>query len=88
MKTEATTRKTVSDGHKEVTKSFKSRAVSDFLNVTWRMTIPTVLGIAVGMGIDGALGSSPVGFLVGAVLGFFAGIYMALKLLKSVGATK
>lgn len=58
--------------------------VRDLLNVTWMMLTPTVLGILFGVLIDKWLTVSPVGFLLGALIGFSFGIYMVVKLLQRV----
>lgn len=79
MKTETNKKKKISGAR---TTSVGATAVSDLVNVTWRMTVPTVLGVFIGMGTDRLLATSPIGFLIGAVLGFGAGIYLALKLVK------
>ncbi|MFZ2494158.1 MAG: AtpZ/AtpI family protein [Candidatus Saccharimonadales bacterium] len=56
--------------------------VKDLLNVTWRMLVPTMLGLFGGMYIDSILHSSPVGFLLGSASGFVAGVLLALRVLK------
>ena len=84
MKTEAQDRNTVSDGQSVAPKGFGSQAVRDFTNVTWRMTAPTVIGIAIGILADRTFQSSPYGFLAGAVIGFGLGVWMAIRMLSTV----
>ena len=85
MKTDGDKKNILSDVR---TSDIRSTIVSDLVNVTWRMTVPTVLGIAIGMGADKLFNSSPAGFLVGAIIGFSLGIYLAIKLLKEVSETE
>ncbi|MBC7746883.1 AtpZ/AtpI family protein [Pedobacter sp.] len=79
MKTETDKKKILSGAHAT---GIGATAVRDLVNVTWRMTVPTVLGVFIGMGVDSLFSSSPAGFLVGAVVGFVAGVYLALRLIK------
>ncbi|MFZ1811922.1 MAG: AtpZ/AtpI family protein [Candidatus Saccharimonadales bacterium] len=75
----------VADGQRT---SLRRVVVRDLLTVTWRMLIPTMIGLFGGMYIDTLVGSSPVGFLVGASVGFVCGILLALRVLAAVkGAT-
>lgn len=55
--------------------------VRDLLNITWRMLVPTLLGLFLGMGFDTLVHSSPFGFLAGALVGFIVGLVLALRLL-------
>lgn len=76
-----------SEGH--VTKSattderraIKGVIVRDLLNITWRMLVPTLAGLFLGVGVDALFHSSPFGFLIGALVGFVAGLVLALRLL-------
>lgn len=81
MKTETDKESILSAGNAT---SFGSVVVRDLLNVTWRMLIPTLLGVAAGYWLGDMLGNKTIGFLVGAVLGFAAGVYLALRLLNAV----
>lgn len=70
--------------------SVRGQIVGDLVDVTWRMLVPTLIGLLAGYGVDSLAGTKPAGFLVGAVIGFAAGIYMAIRLLNQVnqGAQK
>jgi uncharacterized membrane protein YfcA len=81
MKTETDKKAVISGGNMS---GIGAMALSDLLNVTWRMTTPTILGIVAGYGIGALLGYRTAGFLVGAVLGFVTGLYMAYRLLSRV----
>jgi len=81
MKTDTDNKAVLSDGRAA---GVVSVVVSDVLNVTWRMAVPTVIGIAVGYFVGQQLGHQTVGFLTGAVIGFATGLYMALRLLNAV----
>ena len=81
MKTDTDNKNVLSGAH---AKGMRATAIVDLINVTWRMTVPTVLGVALGMGADKIFGSSPIGFLVGAVAGFGLGVFLAVRLLKKV----
>lgn len=63
-------------------RNVKTAVLHDLVNVTWRMLAPTIAGLLIGMGLDGVLDSSPVGFLSGATIGFVIGLVAALVLLK------
>jgi len=65
-------------------KSMRAQIVRDLLNVTWIMFTPTIVGLVIGAFIDKWLGISPVGFLIGSLLGFLFGIYSVMKLLARV----
>jgi|GEM_PF-6355936 len=66
----------------------RAQILRDLLNVTWLMLTPTVVGIIIGAAIDKWLNVAPVGFLLGAVLGFSFGIYAIMKLLARVKGAK
>lgn len=61
----------------------RATIIKDLINVTWRMLVPTMIGLFAGMYIDGLINTSPAGFLLGSLLGFVAGIWLALKVLQS-----
>lgn len=65
------------------TASVRRVLIGDFFSVTWRMVVPTVLGLAIGYWADRMLGSSPLCFLIGATLGFAFGIYLAVRLINA-----
>lgn len=81
MKTETEKKTILSAGH---TTGLGTVVVRDLLNVTWRMLTPTLLGVATGYWLGDMMGNKTAGFLIGAVLGFAAGVYLALRLLKAV----
>ncbi len=60
----------------------RATIIRDLINVTWRMLLPTMVGLFGGMYLDTLLGSSPAGFLIGSALGFVFGVWLALKVLK------
>lgn len=70
------------------TTSARRVIIGDFLSVTWRMTVPTVVGVALGYWMDTALQSSPFGFIAGAVVGFAVGIYMAVRIIIASKETR
>lgn len=62
-------------------RSIRRVIVRDLLNTTWRMLVPTLIGLFLGMGLDHLLASTPFGFLIGALIGFIVGLVLALRLL-------
>ncbi len=62
--------------------TLRATIIKDLLNITWRMLVPTMLGLFGGMYIDTLAGSSPAGFLIGSALGFMVGVLLALRVLK------
>lgn len=80
MKTETDNKAVVSDGR---TQGVGAMALRDLINITWRMAVPTILGLLLGVFIGEMVGYKAAGFLIGAVLGFGVGLYLAVKLLKA-----
>lgn len=80
MKSERSTRPADQSGR---TTAVRQVVIGDFLNVTWRMTVPTVLGLAAGYWLDRWLGSSPWLFMFGALLGLIAGIMLAGRIIRA-----
>lgn len=70
-----------STGH---TTSVRRVIVGDFLSVTWRMTVPTVIGLALGYWGDSVFQTSPLGFMTGALIGFGFGVYLAIRVINRV----
>ena len=82
MKTETDKKTILSAGHAT---GIASTLIGDFVNVTWRMAVPTVLFLAIGYGIGKLVGNVTAGFLSGAAIGFVIGLYLAYRLLTTVG---
>lgn len=78
MKTEQPRRQTVS---RVDSSKIRKAVLGDIVNVTWRLAVPTVVGLFAGMGIDALATSSPIGFLVGATGGFIIGLALCIRLL-------
>lgn len=66
------------------TTSVRGVLVGDFLNVTWRMAVPTVLGVAAGYWLDEQFHTSPALFLLGALVGFAGGVLLAIRVINRV----
>ncbi len=57
--------------------------LSDFLNVTWRMSAPVLAGAALGLLLDRQFNTAPTLFLIFIVAGFFAGLGAAIHLIMN-----
>lgn len=57
---------------------------SDFLDTTWRISIPVIIFSGVGIFIDTKLGSKPWCTLLGTVIGFVAAGYLLKMQLQAV----
>lgn len=55
------------------------RGLAPFLNIGVQLVVSTLLVGAVGWGIDEWVGTSPVGFVVGLLLGAAAGLYSVIR---------
>ena len=64
-------------------KTMRRYFVADFFDITWKMAVPTVAGVALGYLADRAWQTSPLFFLIGAVLGFGGGIFLAIKAVQA-----
>lgn len=81
MKTEQPRRQTVS---RVDSSGIRKTVFGDIINVTWRLAVPTLIGLFAGMGVDALATSSPVGFLVGAAGGFIVGLALCIRLIHDL----
>lgn len=79
MPTDTRSQSPASSGSRPDTRAVILGTIAD---ITWRMMLPTLIGLFGGMAIDSMLSSSPIGFLAGAVVGFAIGVMSAFRLLK------
>jgi len=55
----------------------------EFLDTTWRMTVPVVIFAGIGIMVDLAIGSKPWLTLLGTIIGFYFAMQLIKKQIKS-----
>lgn len=68
-------------------KPAKSAAIlllGDIANTTWRMFVPTVGLLLLGVYIDDQFDTKPLALLIGAALGFILAIWLIIKQVKDL----
>ena len=68
-------------------KPAKSAAIlllGDIANTTWRMFVPTVGLLLLGVYIDDQFDTKPIALLIGAALGFILAIWLTIKQVKDL----